>query len=259
MDPLCWNSETMPTPPRPFSGSIFISGAGVRVGRALALAFADAGYDLLLHAHRSRGPVEEVAEAVRAHGRKASIFLADLSREEEVERLAAEIREATPSLDVLVHNAAIYEAIPFAAIDRARYRRMQAINLEAPFFLSQALLPLLEKGRDPLILHIGDIGGERAEPGFAHYSVSKAGILMLTRALAVELAPRIRVNAISPGTVIFPEGLDDATRRAILARIPMGREGTGDDVARAAVFLAKDAPYFTGQILAVDGGRSALL
>lgn len=229
------------------------------MGRALALAFADAGYDLLVHAHASRAPLEEVVAEARARGREARAFLADLSREEEVERLAEEVRAATPSLDVLVHNAAIYERIPFTAIDRPRYRRMQAINLEAPFFLSQALLPLLERGRSPLILHIGDIGGERAEPGFAHYSVSKAGLLMLTRALAVELAPRIRVNAISPGTVVFPENLDEEARRAILARIPMGREGSAEDVARTAVFLAKDAPYLTGQILAVDGGRSALL
>src|SRR5690606_29568455 len=139
------------------------------------------------------------------------------------------------------------------------YRSMQAINLEAPFFLTQALLPLLERGRSPLVLHIGDIGGERAEPGYAHYAVSKAGLVMLTRALAVELAPRIRVNAVSPGTVAFPEAMDEEARREILARIPMGREGDCEDVARAAVFLALEAPYVTGQILAVDGGRSALL
>lgn len=236
-----------------------ITGAGVRVGRALALTFAQAGFDLLLHANRSRAGVEEVAARARALGRDARVFQADLSREEEVDRLVAEVRGAVEGLEVLVHNAAIYEQRPFAAIDRPSYRRMQAINLEAPFFLTQALLPLFEGGASPSVIHIGDIGGERADPGYAHYAVSKAGLLMLTRALAVELAPRVRVNAISPGTVAFPEGLDEAERRAILARIPMGREGACEDVARTALFLAEDAPYLTGQIIDVDGGRSALL
>src|SRR5690606_38244255 len=239
---LCWKLESMPTP----SGRVLITGAGIRVGRALALAFAEAGYDLLLHANASRTALEEVVAAARAMGRRAWAFTADLGRDGEVDRFAREVAAATPALDVLVHNAGIYEQVPFREIDRARYRRMQAINLEAPFFLTQALLPLLERGRSPLVLHIGDIGGERAEPGYAHYAVSKAGLVMLTRALAVELAPRIRVNAISPGTVAFPEGMDEAARAAILARIPMGREGSPEDVARAAVFLAKDAPYLTG-------------
>ncbi len=236
-----------------------ITGAGVRVGRALARAFAEAGFDLLLHVHRSREGAEEVAAEARKLGREARVFQADLSCEEEVDRLSAEIRAEVEALEVLVHNAAIYEKIPFAAIDRTRYRRMLALNLDAPFFLTQALLPLLEKGHSPSVIHLGDIGGDRADPGYAHYSVSKAGILMLTRALAVELAPRIRVNAISPGTVAFPEGLSRAEREAILARIPMGREGACEDVARTAVFLAKDAPYLTGQNIEVDGGRSALL
>lgn len=192
-------------------------------------------------------------------GREVGLFFADLSRGEEVDRLAAEVRNSVDALDLVIHNAAIYERIPFAEIDRPRYRRMQAINLEAPFFLTQALLPILEEAASPSVIHIGDIGGERADPGYAHYSVSKAGLLMLTRALAVELAPRIRVNAISPGTVAFPEGLGEEERRAILSRIPLGREGECEDVARTALFLAEDAPYLTGQIIDVDGGRSALL
>src|SRR5690606_120010 len=238
---------------------VLVTGAGIRVGRAVALAFAEAGCDVILHANRSRGEADRVADAARALGREARVLVADLSRDEEVARLAAQVAEAADALEAVVHTAGIYERVPFVSIDRARYRRMQAINLEAPFFLTQALLPLLERGERPSVIHVTDIAGERAEPGNAHYAVSKAGLSMLTRSLAVELAPRIRVNAIAPGTVAYPEAMGEAERKAILDRIPMGWEGDCDDVARAAVFLALHAPYVTGQVLAVDGGRSAFL
>ena len=135
---------------------------------------------------------------------------------------------------------------------------MQAINLEAPFFLTQALLPSLKKSDRACVVNITDIGGERPVTEYAHYSVSKAGLLMLTRALAVELAPAVRVNAVSPGTVAFPENFTEDERRHHLRRVPMAREGKVEDAAQAVAFLAK-APYVTGQVLAIDGGRSARL
>ena len=112
-----------------------------------------------------------------------------------------------------------------------------------------AALPA-RRAQDPLVVHLTDIGGERAVSHYAHYSVSKAALLMLTRALAVELAPHVRVNAISPGTVAFPEDFDAAAREAVLQRIPMGREGSVEDIARTVVFLAREAPYITGQVIA---------
>jgi pteridine reductase len=136
---------------------------------------------------------------------------------------------------------------------------MLAVNLDAPFFLTQALLPSLRAAAQPLVVHLTDVGGERAESHFAHYSVSKAALIMLTRALAVELAPHIRVNAVSPGVVAFPESFDAAAREAVLQRVPMGREGSVEDIGRVVVFLAREAPYITGQVVAVDGGRSARL
>jgi pteridine reductase len=168
------------------------------------------------------------------------------------------VLERASELDVLVHNAGLFEKLAFEAIDADRYRRMQAVNVEAPFFLTQALLPAL-RAASGVVIHLTDIGGERPIPGYAHYSVSKAALIMLTRALAAELAPSVRVNAVSPGTVIFPEDFDEATRAAFLARIPLGREGDGADVAKAVLFLVRDAPYVTGQVLAVDGGRSSVL
>ncbi|MCP3099708.1 SDR family oxidoreductase [Myxococcus sp. K15C18031901] len=240
-------------------GTAFITGAGIRVGSAVARALAHAGYDLALHANRSIVPLEALAEELRALGRRVTLHAADLGQPDAVELLAARVREAWPALDVVVHNAALYERVDFAAITRAQYHTMLAVNLDAPFFLTQALLPALHAGKDPLVVHITDIGGERPVSHYAHYSVSKAGLLMLTRALAVELAPRVRVNAVSPGVAAFPESFDEAAREEVLRRVPMGRSGTVEDIARTVVFLAREAPYITGQVIAVDGGRSVQL
>ena len=240
-------------------GTAFVTGAGVRIGEAVARALGAAGFDLALHVHRSLGPLEVLAREMRALGRRVTLYTADLSRADEVEALGARVRADHAALDVVVHNAGLYAPVPFEAITREHYRTMLGVNLDAPFFLTQALLPLLRAGQQPLVVHITDVGGERAVGGFAHYSVSKAALIMLTRALAVELAPHVRVNAVSPGTVAFPEGLDVAAREALLQRVPLGREGRVEDVARAVVFLAREAPYITGQVIAVDGGWSARL
>ncbi|MBU8898029.1 SDR family oxidoreductase [Corallococcus sp. M34] len=240
-------------------GTAFITGAGIRVGSAVARALGRAGYDLALHAHRSVASLESLATELRSLGRQVTLYSADLADPDAVDALGARVRQEHPALDVLVHNAGLFERIDFASISRAAYRRMLGVNLDAPFFLTQALLPSLLAGKDPLVVHLTDIGGERPVSQYAHYSVSKAGLIMLTRALAVELAPRVRVNGISPGTVAFPEDFDEAARHAILQRIPLGREGSVEDIARTVVFLAREAPYITGQIIAVDGGRSAQL
>lgn len=237
-----------------------VTGAGVRVGRAIALALAQAGFDLLLHVNSSVALAEQVAEETRALGRSATVLRADLADPLGVESLAATVGRTTRVLDLLVHNAGIYERVPFAEITREQYQRMLAVNLDAPFFLTQALLPALEAAESPLVVHITDVGAERpAVSGYAHYAVSKAGLLMLTRTLAQELAPRVRVNAVAPGTVAFPVDLDEQRRKEELARIPLGRIGTVEDIARTVVFLATQAPFITGQVINVDGGRSSVL
>lgn len=231
-----------------------VTGAGVRVGRAIALALADAGYDLALCVSSSNG--EAVAAEARAKGVSASVFTADL--ETDVDSLGSQLRSAYGSVDVLVNNAAIFDHVPFERVSRAAYRRMQAINLDAPFFLTQALLPSLRATRGSVV-NIVDIASERALPGYAHYMVAKAGLAGLTRSLAVELAPDVRVNGVSPGIAAFPASWDEATRSRVMERIPLKRSGTPEDIARAVVYLARDGGYVTGQVLAVDGGWSAML
>lgn len=236
-----------------------VTGSGIRLGRATALELARAGYDLALHANSSRGPVESLAREIEALGRVVTVHFADLSTDAGQDALADEVSRAHPVLDVLVNNAGLFEPVPFEQLDRTRWRRMQAVNVEAPAFLARALLPALRRAPSACVVNVTDIGGERPYPGYTHYSVSKAGLLMLTRALAIELAPAIRVNAVSPGTAVFPEDFDDAMRAALLERIPMKREGTAEDIAKAVLFLVRDAPYVTGQTLNVDGGRSSVL
>lgn len=228
------------------------------MGRAIALALAKEGYALALHANASRDAVLEVQREIEEGGGEATVHLADLSRVDEVKRLAREVDETHRELDVLVNSAALFEKVPFRDVREEQVARMRQVNLDAPFFLTQALLPALERGEGGLVVNITDILGERSPPGFAHYAITKAALLHLTRALAVELAPKVRVNALSPGTVLFPPDYDEAQRKSVLRRVPLAREGEPDDIARAVVFLATQAPYVTGQVLAVDGGRSCV-
>jgi pteridine reductase len=133
---------------------------------------------------------------------------------------------------------------------------MMAINLDAPFFLTQALVPLLRAAPSASVVNVTDVATDKPYAEYAHYMVTKAGLDMLTRALALELAPEVRVNAVAPGAVAFPPDFDAAKQARLLAHVPLGRAGSPDDVARAVLFLARDAPYMTGQVVSVDGGFS---
>lgn len=237
-----------------------VTGAGVRLGREIALTLAGAGFDLVLHYNRSQDSAEQLALQIRALGREASLIQADLGATSGCEALVSAVKARWGGVDVLVNNAAIWERRALGQIDAAAWDRMQAINSRAPFLLTVGLLDGLQNSALPgggAVVNITDIGGERPPPGFTHYVVSKAALIMLTRAMAIELAPRVRVNAVSPGPVMLPEGTSPADREAILATVPMGREGSAADIARAVRYLVLDAPYVTGHVLAVDGGRSA--
>ncbi len=231
-----------------------VTGAGKRLGLETARALARRGYTIIAHVNGSRSGAEALKHELAADA--LHVVESDLSTGPGQDALVAATKALAPALDALVHNAGIFERAPFETIDRAAYARMQAINAEAPFFVTQGLLPLLRASHSPCIVHITDIAAERPIAAYAHYTVSKAALLMLTRALAVELAPHIRVNAVAPGTVLFPEDFDAETRARFLARIPLRREGSASDVASAVAYLVADAPFVTGQVIAVDGGRS---
>lgn len=235
-----------------------ITGAAIRVGRAIALELAQAGYDLILHAHRSQDALRDICDEVRSLGRAVQALHADLSSLSEIEKVVQTVSAQHSSLDLMVHNAALFEKRPFEEVSPKHFQLLHQLNVQAPFFLSQGLMPLLRQGENPSIVHITDIMGERATAGYSHYGITKAALIHLTRSLAVELAPTIRVNGVSPGTVAFPENFDDEIRQKILQRIPLKREGTPRDIARAVLYFAQNE-YVTGQIIAIDGGRNALL
>jgi pteridine reductase len=234
-----------------------VTGAGVRVGRAIALALADAGYDVALHAHSHRAALDDVAAEVVTRGRRATLHTADLSNVDGAFGLADDVLTSWPVLDVVVHNAALFAEVPFDSLTPQQWRQMQAVNVEAPVFLTQRLLPALRRADGANVVCIADVAGERPIRRHAHYCVSKAALLMLVKTLALELAP-IRVNAVGPGAVAFPDDYDDAKIARILARVPLARTGDVGDVAAAVVFLATQR-YITGQMIAVDGGRNVAL
>jgi len=232
--------------------SVLVTGAAVRIGRAIARAFAQAGADVVVHYRRSAAQAEEAASELRALGVRATALQADQARDGEPERLVAQAVQAHGRLDALVCNAAEFEQIPAAELTRARFDAMLAANLSGPFELARAAYPQLRQ-RNGAIVNLLDLcGTAQVWKGFAHYAAAKAGLAALTRLLALEWAPDVRVNGVAPGSILLPDSPD---RDRLLRRIPAGRAGTPEEVARAVLFLASE-PFVTGQVLAVDGGRS---
>jgi pteridine reductase len=237
---------------------VLITGAARRVGAAIARKLHAAGATLAIHYHRSVNEAQALATELNAlRPGSATTLGTDLL---EVKRLPALV-EATIArlghLDILINNASTFYATPVGEITEAQWNDLMGTNLRAPLFLAQAAAPHL-KARNGLILNIVDIHGMRPLRHHVVYSPAKAGLIMLTQSLARELAPEVRVNGIAPGPVEFPEhGLTDAMKQAIIDKTLLKRRGSPEDIARAALFFASEAPYVTGQILAVDGGRSA--
>lgn len=231
-----------------------VTGGGIRVGRAIALALGRAGFDLIVHANRSVKEAAQVVSELEAMGRTARVEAADLSSPEGPKLLAGQVQK----LDLLVNSAATYEHADFADITRAQLERMFSVNVIAPFLLTQALLPALKASGAGCVVNITDMAVTHAYTPthfFAHYLASKAALDQLTRAWALELGPAIRVNAVAPGPVAMAAETTGDQRTDILGRIPLKREGRPEDVAQAVVFLAQ-SPYITGQTLRVDGGLS---
>jgi pteridine reductase len=230
-----------------------VTGAGRRVGRAIALELARRGCDVAVHCLRSVEEAHQTAADIRQSGRRAVVLAADLAEAGAAAGLPNRCREALGGLDLLVNNAAVFEPTG-ETFDAARWNRTLAINLTAPAILAFHAAPLMSEGGS--IINISDIAGDRPWPSYAAYCASKAGLTALTKSLAAAFAPRIRVNGVAPGVADWPDEYDEAKRQRLTARIPAGRAGTPEEVAAAVRFLAEDATYVTGIVLAVDGGRN---
>lgn len=216
-----------------------------------------AGANVIVHFRSSGEAAAELArELNESRPESARLLEGDLLDVEQLPSLAQAAAEAFGGLDILVNNASTFYPTPLGDITEIDWNDLIGTNLKAPLFLSQAAAaPLRISGG--LILNIADIHGMRPLGRHPVYSIAKAGLIMLTKSLAREMGPQVRVNAIAPGPVMWPEdGMDSHLKEAILDKTALKRPGSTDDVARAALFFASEAPYVTGQILAVDGGRS---
>ena len=236
---------------------MLVTGAGVRLGRAIAEGMGRAGASVAAHYHASADGAEATVAALRGTGARADAFQADLAEPAQAEALVDQIERTLGPIHVLVNSAALFERAEFVDTGIDVLERLWAVNARAPFVLAQAVARRMRSRGRGDIVNVLDIGG--ALVPWAHYSaycMTKAALAMLTRCLALELAPEVRVNAVAPGTVLPPDYLDGSALEAIRARIPQRRFGSPEDVVDAVKFLLAGPRFITGQILAVDGGRS---
>lgn len=230
-----------------------VTGAGIRLGRASAEKLALAGYDVIIHYNSSRDQAEETAQAVTQSGRQPFLVQADLGTPEGVDKLVQFATGQSKGLKVLVNNASIFYPTPSSEDWVREWDQFQMTNLKSPFLLIVGLLPLLRQSRGSVV-NIVDIWARFPLRRFLPYSVAKSGLESLTKCLALELAPDVRVNGVSPGAALPPPNSDDSMDK-MLTQVPLQRYGGAASIADAVAYLAQ-AEYVTGQILTVDGGRS---
>ena len=247
----------MSTPATPPVAPVaLITGSARRIGAAIARALHAAGYDLALHYRSARSDIEALASELE-HARPGStqVLQADLAPFDRLPELVARTIGRFGRLDALVNNASTFTPTPLGGTTPAQWDAVFASNARAPFFLAQAAAPHLAVTRGAIV-NLTDIYGERPLRQHSVYCMAKAALLMATRSLALELGPDVRVNAVSPGAILWPEDAGNAAaREAMLARTPLGRTGTPEEVAQAVRWLLQDATYCTGQVLYLDGGR----
>lgn len=238
---------------------VLVTGGAKRVGAAICRRLHAAGAQLAVHYRSSAREAQALQnELNELRPDSAAVFQADLLDLKALPILVRQVIKKFGQLDALVNNASSFYATPLADIGEQQWHDLFGTNLQAPLFLAQAAADELRR-QHGCIVNIADIHAERPMRGHLLYSVAKAGLVALTRGLAQEMAPQVRVNAVAPGVIMWPEGeawQDEEQRSKIVAHTLLKREGEPEDIARTVQFLLSDAPYITGQIIAVDGGRS---
>lgn len=231
-----------------------VTGAGKRIGQAIAVGLAQSGCDVAVHYHGSATGAEETAGAIRAAGRRVELLPADLRDAAAARKLPDQAARALKRLDIVVNSAAIMVQQSVESVTPESWDATLDLNLRAMFFVSQGAIPHLRRANGKIV-NIADLAGLEPWPTYLPHCVSKAGVIMLTKALARALAPDIAVNAVAPGAVLLPEDWDDKSREHIRETTPLERIGTPADVVAAVRFLLADTDYATGTILVIDGGR----
>lgn len=230
-----------------------VTGAAHRVGRALAVGLAKDGYDIAVHFHSSGSKVDETVRQIESAGAQSKLFQSDLTHADEPAKLVRDVVSSFGRLDVVVNSAAVMIRMQLGSITAADWDSVMNLNLRAPFLIAQEAAPHLPDGAS--IINIADLAAFEIWPPYLPHGVSKTGVVYLTRALARLLAPKIRVNAIAPGTVLLPENFDPKFAAHLTATTPLARDGTPEDVVEAMLYLLH-ADYVTGETIVVDGGRS---
>ncbi|HEX5788484.1 MAG TPA: pteridine reductase [Woeseiaceae bacterium] len=236
---------------------VLVTGAARRIGAAVAATQHRAGPRVAVHYPSSAADADALVASLNAtRPDSAAGFRADLLATAGLPELVSRVIAWAGRLDALVNNASSFYPTPVGAIDEAAWDDLVGINLKAPLFLAQAAAPWLAEARGSIV-NVVDIHARRPLRAHSVYGVAKAGLAMLTRALAKDLAPAVRVNGVSPGAILWPEsGMSAEVQQAILGQIPLGRAGEPADIAGCVLYLVRDARYVTGEIIAVDGGRS---
>jgi len=235
---------------------VLITGAAHRIGAVTARYLHEAGFNIILHYLSSRSPAQALQQELNEQ-RKNSVVLvqADLLANNALTALVKEAYNAWQRLDVLINNASTFYRTPIGSANDQHWDDLFGTNVKAPFFLAQAAAPFLRKTHG-CIINMVDIHARRPLKEYSIYSMAKAALETMTKALARELGPEIRVNGVAPGAILWPDDLDEVTKQRILSKTFLKRKGEPEDIAKAIRFIIEDAPYMTGQILSIDGGRS---
>lgn len=245
----------------PINKVALVTGGAKRVGRAIVLELARAAYDVSIHYHRSHREADALVSEVQALGRRAIAVAGDLADPASWPELVARTIDALGRLDVLINNASLFltpTPDTLAGFDGDAWARMLRVNLIAPVGLCHHAAPHLAAHGQGCVVNLCDISAERPWPEHLSYAASKAGLAAMTKALARELAPAVRVNGVAPGIAIFPESYSSELRETLIGRVPLKREGAPEDIARTVRFLCETGSYVTGQVINVDGGRSVV-
>lgn len=232
-----------------------VTGGAKRVGRAIALALAGKGANILLHYRGSEKEARETASEIKTLGGQCGLLQADLSKTSDIQKMMSEIYEHSSSVEILVNSASLYFKTPVESVREEEWDKLITANLKAPFLLSVEIGRLMSKHSGGKIVNIADWSGFRPYKDFIAYCTSKGGLITMTKALARDFAPKVQANAVAPGPVLAPPDMNDAEKEAIAKTTALGRWGKPEDVAAGVTFLIEN-DFINGIVLVVDGGRS---
>jgi len=241
----------------PLAGQVaLVTGAGRRIGRVIALALARAGADVVVNYNRSRAEALKTVREINALGVRGVAIRADISKPAQVRAMFRGVEKQFRRLDLLVNNAGIFFPAKWDKLTEEDWDRILGVNLKGPFFCAQAAARIMQRQKRGRIINISSLGGLEAWPSYMHYCASKAGVIMLTRCLAKALAPHVLVNSVAPGSILFPDERSGPWSENVIRTTPLRKAGRPEDIAEMVLYLATRADFITGQVFAVDGGKS---